>query len=138
MQCARCRKRVSDGAPIWRVSIGYGLMYYPPAVQSWCAACAATLAGRRWHPEQPCEQCGRPVFFTASRRIPLHAVCGDACRSAVKLAQARTRRARTSRQRQATCMACGTLFSPRRTDALFCSSPCRQRAYRQRQHAEAA
>jgi hypothetical protein len=159
MQCARCHKSVPDGAPIWRVSVGYGGMYYPPAVQSWCAVCSATLAHRlpdfaenwsegerqrllasyppQWHPERSCDQCGRPVFFDVSRRIPLHAVCGDICRSAVKLAQARARRARRFRP-QATCSICGKLFRPIRTDARFCSGTCRQRAYRQRQHAEAA
>jgi hypothetical protein len=99
------------------------------------AACSE-LSHNRWHPAQPCEQCGRPVIFQGSRRIPFHAVCGDGCRYAVKLAQARARSAQ--RRPKATCETCGEAFTAKRTHARFCSSPCRQRAYRQRRHTEAA
>ena len=116
-----------DDAPIWRVSVGYSATYPPGAVQSWCAACKSELdrktlppefenwpEDRRerllrayaeniprwcWHPALSCEHCGRPVIFNGARRIPLHAVCGDACRYAVKLAQARARYARRERPR---------------------------------------
>ena len=30
------------------------------------------------------------------------------------------------------CVSCGWRFRPRRSDAVYCSSPCRQRAYRAR------
>ena len=30
------------------------------------------------------------------------------------------------------CVSCGRRFRPRRSDAVYCSSPCRQRAYRAR------
>jgi hypothetical protein len=135
MHCDCCRKPVPDDVTIWRVSVGY--FPEPPgrAVQSWCAACVSDRFSRwhrDWHPEQPCQQCGRPVIFDAARRIPFHAVCGDACRYAIKLAQAGTAR----RRPQAICLTCGKPFPPRRVDARFCSPPCRQRAYRQRQHAD--
>jgi hypothetical protein len=60
----------------------------------------------------------------ASRRIPLHAVCGAACRYAVKLAQARTRHAR---QRQLGA-ACGKPFQPK----LLILSPTPRRSLRGR------
>jgi hypothetical protein len=158
MRCDHCYGPVPDGAAIWRISVGLGM----PAVQSWCAACAkrwigllnrlppdaenwtedqrqrllrarAELPFNRWHPARSCEQCGRPVIFHAVRRIPRHAVCGDACRYAIRLAQARARRAR--RRPQVVCVTCGRPFPPKRADALTCSPACRQRAYRQRQHA---
>ena len=164
MHCDHCRKPVLDGAPIWRISRGYG---GPPgtAVQSWCENCwtgshydlrnslppdakdwtedrrqrllaaYAKLRHYQWR-ERPCKNCGRQVFFHGSRRIPYHAVCGDACRYAINLAQARERCAR--RRGTLICQTCGEQFTPQRTDARFCSSPCRQRAYRQRQQAEAA
>jgi hypothetical protein len=84
MHCDNCRKLVPDGATIWRVSVGYSQR---PAVQSWCEACAAAFTEKRWHPEQPCEHCGRPIIFDARRRIPLHAICNGACRHAIRLAQ---------------------------------------------------
>jgi hypothetical protein len=165
MHCDRCHGPVPDDATIWRVSCGYSVHHPPGAVQSWCAACYASqydprnllppeaenwpedrrqrlltayaeLPHWRWHPAQSCEHCGRPIIFHAVRRIPLHAACGDACRYAIRLAQARARHAR--RRPQVVCMTCGKLFPPRRTDAQFCSSPCRQRSYRQRRQAEAA
>jgi hypothetical protein len=137
MDCDHCHLPVPDDATIWRVSVGYSLIYYPPAVQSWCAACASQpFHCRRWHLARPCVHCGRTVVFDAARRIPQHAVCGDACRYAVRLAQARARR--VCRRQQVACMTCAALFPPKRTDARFCSSICRQRAYRQRQHADAA
>ena len=164
MRCDNCHRPVPDDATIWRVSVGYSVN--SSAVQSWCAACWESRFGPRkilppeaenwsedrrqsllrayaeiphfrWHPAQACEHCGRPVIFHAVRRIPLHAVCGDACRYAVKLAQARARYARRERPRpQVVCMTCGRPFQPKRANATTCSSTCRQRAYR-RQHAEA-
>jgi hypothetical protein len=68
--------------------------------QDACRDAAQPLA-----PVRSCERCGRPVIFDASRRIPLHAVCGDACRYAVKLAQARARHAR--RPQPVSCVTCG-------------------------------
>ena len=133
MHCDLCRKPVPDGATIWRVSVGYSQL---PAVQSWCEACAAAFTKKRWHPEQPCRHCGRPIIFDAGRRIPLHATCNDACRYAIRLAQARARRVR--RRQQVSCAVCGKPFLPKRAGALTCSPACRQQAYRQRQHTEAA
>jgi hypothetical protein len=157
MRCDNCGRRVPDGATVWRVSLGYSAT---PSVQSWCAACGTDFARKwlppdledwfesdrqrllarhaaMWHPEQPCDHCGRPIIFDTSRRIPQHAVCGSACRYAVKLAQVRTRNARC--RPQTTCRTCGCkLFPPKRAHARFCSAACRQRAYRQRQQAEAA
>jgi hypothetical protein len=155
MLCDRCHNPVPDDATIWRISTGYSIT--GPAVQSWCAGCAsrytdphkmlppdaenwpddrrqrllaayAEMPHNRFHPAQPCEHCGRPVIFHAVRRIPPHAVCGDACRYAVKLAQARARRAR--RRPQVVCMTCGKSFPPKRTDSRFCSNRCRQKHHR--------
>jgi hypothetical protein len=60
------------------------------------------------------------------RRVPWFVVCGADCRRAVYAA--RTRR----RNPDYRCQSCGALFSPKRTDALFCSPACRQRDYRGR------
>jgi hypothetical protein len=136
MHCDRCHKPVPADATIWRVSIGYSLVFYPPGVQSWCATCASDRHYHRWHPAQPCDHCGRPVIFDGARRIPLHAVCGEACRYALRLVQARASR-RAGQRPPLICTICGRTFqSKRRADALTCSHVCRQRAYRQRQHAE--
>jgi hypothetical protein len=44
---------------------------------------------------------------------------------------------RNGRLRQFSCDQCGRYFEPSRSDARYCSSPCRQKAYRQRQAIEA-
>jgi hypothetical protein len=36
------------------------------------------------------------------------------------------------KQRAVTCIQCSATFQPRRSDSLFCSNACRQRAYRER------
>ena len=110
-----------DDAPIWRVSVGYPRPIHrapcshgvplaeseldrktlPPEFENWpedrrerlLRAYAENIPHWRWHPALSCEHCGRPVIFNGARRIPLHAVCGDACRYAVMLAQARVRAA---------------------------------------------
>lgn len=33
--------------------------------------------------------------------------------------------------RKIICKGCGKIFTPRRSDAVYCSNACRQRAYRQ-------
>jgi hypothetical protein len=161
MRCDRCLEPMQDDATVWRISVDYG--HASGAMQSWCAICVAdrfkshlpsytqnwtkeqregllrTLAEMphdRWHPMQSCERCGRPVIFDASRRIPPHTVCRDACRYAVKLAQARARHAR--RRQPVSCAACGKPFQPKRADALTCSHACRQQAYLERRHRQAA
>jgi hypothetical protein len=38
---------------------------------------------------------------------------------------------------EVTCTGCGATFTATRPDARYCSSPCRQRAYRRRAKADA-
>ena len=86
------------------------------------------LQFRRWRGPMSCQSCDRAVIHDTVRKVPKHVVCGPACRLAVYAALARKKRRLSKRA----CPTCGKLFPPKRTDALFCSSPCRQRAYRQR------
>jgi hypothetical protein len=96
MHCDHCHKPLPDDAPIWRVSVAYSVNDYVPSTQSWCEACAGGewLHWQRWRPPSECHHCGRTVILTGRRPVPLHIVCGDACRNAIYTAQARARRAR--------------------------------------------
>jgi hypothetical protein len=71
----------------------------------------------------PCPWCGHPMRYP-HRRGARPKVCSRAC--AQKLHRARRK------VTEATCATCGEVFSPTRRAAVYCSSPCRQRAYRRR------
>jgi predicted nucleic acid-binding Zn ribbon protein len=87
----------------------------------------------RWYDSaEPCPGCGHPMRlgFPSSRRGRTRRVCSVAC--ALKLYRAK-RRVTT-----AICPVCTEAFEPRRKDSLYCSSACRQLAYRQRLSRRAA
>jgi hypothetical protein len=76
----------------------------------------------------PCETCGRPVVqgWHATRT---HTFCCERCaRHAGNLRQAE----RTAVDLHRICPCCGGAFEARRRDTRWCSSFCRERAYRQR------
>ncbi len=84
-------------------------------------------APQRASTAQPCDGCGRPLANTANgywltRKV--HA-CSKRC-------AARALRA-LKRKPERPCDGCGQDFTPARSDSLYCSAGCRQRAYRQRQ-----
>jgi hypothetical protein len=130
MQRPACHAPLADDAPICRISLS--------SVRYVCRPCAEQRGGtwKRWHEPIKCGGCGRPMVFDANRVIPEIVACGPDCRRAVRAARARERRARRRNERH--CGDCGRLFTPQRTDGRFCSSACRLRAHRRRQHAEAA
>jgi len=71
--------------------------------------------GRQWSEwEGYCERCAQTARNTNARE--------------------RRRRARAD----LACNACGTVFTPRRADARYCSNACRQDAYRKRKHGGAS
>jgi len=141
MQCQHCRKEIGYGEPIYRLQLWDGHPWVPlihaTVIRHFCADCSTCepwIQGCKWHSSRPCHSCGRPVFHGARRGVPRHVSCSPECRRAVYAARAREQRRKGERP----CQTCGKPFQPKRTDALTCSDACRQRAYRQRQHAEAA
>jgi hypothetical protein len=152
MRCEHCQREIPESGPVYRLSLSPGHPWatksgliegkmhweWDQLVQSVCDSCRqdrdVELWRRDWRPAEPCRNCGRPVSHDTARKVPKHVVCSPDCRRAVYAALARARRSLP----QAICQTCGKLFPPSRIDARFCSSPCRQRAYRQRQHAKAA
>jgi len=92
--------------------------------QTW----SAIKAGRTWRDYQHwCDYCGRPFLGELARRW-CSAACGEAGRAA-----RRDRRRPPLPERR--CDDCGELLAGGRSDARYCSSACRQRAYRRRQAA---
>ena len=112
-----------------------------------CGVCAARFersfadAVPSWSEPHSCVGCGRTVRFNVARQrfIPRYVTCSAFdCRRAAKIVAQRERRGRVhDLTHDCRCHWCCKPFMPTRTDALYCSSPCRQRAYRRRRHAEA-
>ena len=91
---------------------------------------------REWAPKlsisrnAPCEHCGAPTSIVRLEGRRRRAWCSAGC------AQAWHNRRRPKVQHvEKACSECGLPFIPARTDAAYCSSACRQTAYRSR-HAE--
>ena len=139
MQCQHCRREITEGEAVYRLSLFCG---HPWAMQAahWdmvvryvCGTCCdptkvSWLQGREWRLPMSCKGCGRSIIHDTVRKVPKHVVCGPECRMAVYARHARERR----KKRERPCQNCGKPFVPKRADALTCSSPCRQRAYRLR------
>ena len=84
----------------------------------------ARAAGRtREDYQHRCLRCGRPFYGAMARRY-----CTDECGELAR----RERRDRTRDRIARPCDACGDTFTPPRSDGRYCSSACRQKAYRRR------
>jgi predicted nucleic acid-binding Zn ribbon protein len=89
-----------------------------------------------WRAPRPCQHCGRPVYIDTRRDHIRYFVCSDQCRIAIYNANSRhklkQRREHRSPPKQP-CVICGEPFTPKRTDAIYCSAACKQRGYRRKQ-----
>lgn len=129
MQCQKCCRDLRDDEPIYRVSLSYDgddCRWYCGGIASMCAECGIDCV-RTFRGPNPCMHCQRSVFISHRSKLPKYIVCGKACQKAL---YALARRRRQLPQRS--CMICGTLFQPKRTNALYCGSRCKQSAYRRR------
>ena len=90
------------------------------------------MAGHPYGKDDPvhkiiCEGCGC-VFYTRihSKKYCYYKKCGNiGYRRQLKI------RRLTEPPRVQLCKVCGKAFAPKRSDAVYCSNACRQRAYRQ-------
>jgi hypothetical protein len=137
-QCAECGRALAANAPVWRarLPLGWGRPGRPGvhpgmryAIAPVCARCKPR-GGFLFLPAQPCITCGRPVHDDDTLLARKWTICCEACARVARLAAARQRRSEARGTRK--CDICGETFEPTRTDARFCSSICRQRAYRRR------
>jgi hypothetical protein len=144
--CAVCARPFADGTIKWitprcvakGISPRDGRLVKRTENVPVCGACLTPQERRNdpdWPTWQPqtfwCDGCGHPMLLRT--RVPgsrRRLFCSDACRLMVT----RMRR----KVAEATCRTCGKVFTPARKDAAYCSSPCRQKAYRQRRPATAS
>ena len=72
-----------------------------------------------------CEGCGK-VFYTT---VPTKKYCNERCCSLGFWKHKREKR--LEKRKDTVCKTCGNTFTPKRSDAVYCSNACRQKAYRQ-------
>jgi hypothetical protein len=144
MRCGKCNRELADGEPIYRVLTHLDRAHRERV--SVCSKCmvpefAATAAKHplsvRWYEEwqapEPCVNCHRRVYVNRFRKGQQYLICGEECRRAHYQTQARARIKALRRSiPQRSCAICGERFTPNRSDALYCSHACKQRAYRRR------
>lgn len=142
-KCPICSDWIADDEPMSRQQV-----LYRQGRRRWarwqpvCLSCLEGRAGNLSSPDErvqvfanrsglevepaPCAHCGLPVHLTpdARRKVP---TCSDLCRSR-HLGRARTP---VEPAVTPTCEGCGDDMTGR-ADRRYCSSACRQRAYRRR------
>lgn len=134
MRCQECDRLLNLRDPIYRVTVGYNTVYYSRwrcSVGSLCAECGSEFNNQRWRQPEPCRNCGRPVTLSGRRQKPTYVVCGEKCRNAVYHVTS-TRYLKHSGRKEAVCETCRRKFDSMRVSARYCSSACRQSAYRAR------
>lgn len=98
-----------------------------------CGQCATPEDIAYASEQMDCPGCGLPMHISPhDAMMTKWPACSDRCY------QRAWRAARRKTNRAMTCEICETAFQPKRAEARYCSNACRQRAYRQRQHTEAA
>src|SRR6516225_6846285 len=136
MQCPTCRRELGDREPVYQVR---RLPPPYPGIVHVCRKCEeerhkgwGSAAGRYLRTE-PCDSCERPVVNLArlARRYRRSIIaCSPACLK--KIENARYRAKRYEHPTRRPCATCGQPFRPKRSDGLYCSPRCKQRAYRRR------
>jgi hypothetical protein len=131
-RCIRCRVAFAPGqvVTVVRERIAYGISYGLGADMclghsvEWvtvCESCATAVEQANACHECRCAGCSQPMLTPSMG----HEVCSSRC------ARRYMRRLKSERKK-AYCETCNQLFVPKRTDANYCSSACRQWAYRRR------
>jgi hypothetical protein len=135
MWCERCKRELTATEPVYRCLVMPARDFVHV-----CSDCASERkqwdsdwqspyrrwqrAGRThtWGEPKACEHCYRPVIHDS--QPPEIIACSWSCRQEIYKA----------RHRQATftaCAVCGGLFLQKRSDAIYCSPACKQKAYRE-------
>ena len=73
-----------------------------------------------------CKGCGRDFYtLIETKKYCYYHLCGN------RGYQKDLKQRRLERRQNRVCKGCGKTFTPKRSDAVYCSNACRQRAYRQ-------
>jgi hypothetical protein len=122
--CSGCGRDLGPDEPVWRLQrTSYGIVTH-------CDDCTREV-DRAYYVKShgKCATCGRLVHDARARASWL-LYCCDRCRQAPAAARRAERRADARAGRK--CEQCDEVIDASRNDAVYCSSACRQKAYRQR------
>lgn len=128
--CAECGRELQADEPLWQQHVPYqSFVGHGHLLAMVCENCVRALV-RRDARSGRCPGCKRPVHFDDNRIR--HGFCSNVCSRQYWRERKRDERAIDREGQRALCEGCGQVFAGKRSDALYCSSACRQRAYRER------
>jgi hypothetical protein len=132
--CCECGRDIAPGETVVRRR-RYGAMRDGGGVYIYCEDC-----GPKGYPLKPCAHCGRGVHLifverwmlvdSSVRRLAQLPFCCDRCAAQYWNEPRKQRRAEARASLR--CQECAEVIDAGRSDAKYCSSACRQRAYRAR------
>lgn len=140
--CDFCNRAFDEGETVYRLrGVRVGGMGFPNIRFQFASACADCAKDHidsysyGFYAPEPCEQCGRPVIQDITRHRRKHTLCSEYCQIVFHVAASNARAKRARRKARGDtreCVVCSEVFEPARADSRYCSSPCRQKAYRRR------
>lgn len=107
-----------DGCERAHYSNGYCKQHYKKFIER---------GGPAWH-ERTCKQCGRPFVAKRNDAEVCSKTCGDRAFYHMHRSELLTemKAERAARRAPRPCPCCQTVFTPKRSDAVFCSRRCKQ------------
>jgi hypothetical protein len=136
--CTRCRSRFGRRAVRHMVSVHIvcevlsGMAVTRNEIAPVCAACVSAAERVALTQKAKCVSCGCTMLSKPPRRAwslsAIRPTCSSRC--AQRMRRQRRRSYRYRPKGSSVCKICKTSFTPKRTDARYCSGRCRQQAYR--------
>lgn len=138
--CDFCNRAFDEGETVYRLRFYRVGGIWPTLRFAFVLACADCAKDNfdsyyGFDAPEPCEQCGRPVIQEMTRHRRKHTLCSDYCQTLFHVATSNARAKQARRKARGDtreCVVCSEVFEPARADSRYCSSPCRQKAYRRR------
>jgi hypothetical protein len=134
--CATCKRILRSDEPVWRKRVGIGRGMFGGRRTAIVPVCEQCIGDDPCvHSVGPCKNCGRTVHDTAWPFPRRFIYCCHHCElthQSARLAAASRQRRADARGSSRSCVECGDHFEPRRTDSQYCSTACKQKAYRKR------
>lgn len=110
--------------------LGRGGGYREAPMCEVCAEKERATGPRMYREETSCSHCDRDLVIIRISLRRYHSFCNDKCQHGYYNHLAKLKRDEERGTRD--CDTCGDTFTPKRSDSKYCSSKCRQKAYRQR------
>ena len=121
LTCYRCERDIGAGETVYRIRSNWR-----PVINIYCEQCHLP----KDFDQGVCETCKREVYYPRDRVYRRHIFCSEGCQNEH---YSKVQREKRLKNRQKECNECGQAFTAPRSDTKFCTSACKQRAFRQRQ-----